>query len=76
MNDYRQVYKFTNGYGASVVCNSMSYGNDKGLFEVAVLGPDGDLCYDTPITNDVIGYCDFADVAEILEDIENLPKKE
>ena len=28
----------------------------KGLYEIAVLDSDGDLCYSTPITDDVIGY--------------------
>lgn len=71
MNEYRKVYKFDNGYGASVVCNFGSYGGKDGLFEVAVLKGD-DICYDTDITNDVIGWCGFAEVAEILERVKNL----
>ena len=71
LNEYRKVYKFDNGYGASVVCNFGSYGAKDGLFEVAVLKGD-DICYDTNITNDVIGWCDFAKVAEILERVKNL----
>lgn len=74
MNDYQKIYKFGNGYGASVVCNSMSYGRDKGLFEVAVLDLAGDIVYDTPVTNDVVGFLDFAGVADILQQIQNLPK--
>ena len=70
-NEYRKVYKFDNGYGASVVCNFGSYGAKDGLFEVAVLKGD-DICYDTNITNDVIGWCDFGKVAEILERVKNL----
>ena len=51
------IYEFDNGYGASIVQHSGSYGgNDKGLYEIAVLDSDGDLCYSTPITDDVIGY--------------------
>lgn len=69
--DYQKIYKFDNGYGASVVCNFGSYGAKDGLFEVAVL-KDDDICYDTNITNDVIGWCDFDKVAEILERIKNL----
>ena len=71
MNDYHKVYKFDNGYGASVVCNFGTYGSDKGLFEVAVLKGE-DICYDTDITNDVVGWCDFDKVAEILERVKNL----
>jgi hypothetical protein len=71
MNDYQKVYKFDNGYGASVVCNFGSYGAKDGLFEVAVLRGE-DICYDTDITNDVVGWCDFDKVAEILERVKNL----
>lgn len=69
--DYQKIYKFDNGYGASVVCNFGSYGAKDGLFEVAVLKGD-DICYDTPVSGDVIGFCDFAEVAKVLEQIKNL----
>jgi len=35
----------------------------------------GSLCYDTPITDDVIGYCDAVRVSEILNEIKNLEPK-
>ena len=73
LDGYHKVYKFDNGYGASVVSNAMSYGGSRGLFEVAVLDAAGNLNYDTPVTSDVEGYLDFAGVAEILEKIKNLP---
>ena len=75
LGGYSKQFKFDNGYGASVVCNSMSYGNSDGLFEVAVTKGD-DLCYTTPVTKDVEGFLDFAGVAEILEKIKKLPKVE
>lgn len=71
---YRKVYRFGNNYGASVVCNTGSYGGDMGLFEVAVLDITGDIVYDTPVTNDVIGYLDFDGVAKVLQEIQALPK--
>ena len=71
MNNYHKVYKFDNGYGASVVCNSGSYGAQDGLFEVAILKGD-DICYDTPITSDVVGWLDFAGVTDILNKIKAL----
>jgi hypothetical protein len=71
MNNYHKEYKFDNGYGASVICNFGSYGGQDGLFEVAILKGD-DICYDTNITNDVVGWCDFDKVAEILERVKNL----
>lgn len=72
---YKKVYKFGNGYGASVVCSQFSYGGDKGFFEVAVLDANGEIVYDTPITSDVIGWLDFDGVAKTLREIQCLPKK-
>jgi hypothetical protein len=71
MNEYQKVYKFDNGYSASVVSNAMTYGGNEGLFEVAVL-KDGKIVYDTPVTNDVVGWLDFAGVANILAEIKAL----
>lgn len=65
-------YEFKNGYGASVLRSSYSFGGDRGLFELAVL-KDGDICYSTPITNDVIGYLTADEVTEHLQRIEKLP---
>lgn len=62
-------FKFSNGFGASVVMHGGSYGGDKGLWELAVLGPDGHLTYDTPVTSDVLGYLAEADVTEALNAI-------
>ena len=64
--------QFDNGYGASVVKTPHSYGGDKGLYELAVLGTDGHLTYDTPITNDVIGYLRDIDVTDVMEKIQQL----
>jgi len=72
MADYQKVYKFDNGYGASVVCGLGTYGGNSGLFEVAVLDRDGNICYDTPITGDVLGFLDFQGVAEVLNKIKAL----
>jgi hypothetical protein len=71
MNDYHKIYKFENGYGASVISHSGSYGGNDGLFEVAVL-KNGEMCYDTPITSDVVGWLDFGGVADILNKIKAL----
>jgi len=67
---------FDNGYGASVVKTPYSYGGDKGLYELAVLGIDGHLTYATPITNDVIGYLRDIDVTDVMEKIQQLPNGE
>ena len=64
--------KFDNGYEVSVVKSQYSYGGDKGLYELAVLGKDGHITYDTPITNDVIGYLREQDVTDVMEKIQQL----
>lgn len=74
MNDYHKIVSFPNGYSASVVSNAMSYGGNKGLFEVGVMY-DGNLVYDTPVTSDVVGFLDFAGVAKTLQEIEALPSR-
>lgn len=63
-------FKFANGYGASVINDG--YGRDHGLFELAVIGPDGRLNYETPIADDVLGYLRASDVADVLDKIEAL----
>jgi hypothetical protein len=64
---------FENGYGASVIKADQSYGGSKGFYELAVFGPDGHITYDTPITDDVLGWLTEEDVTKLLQDVENLP---
>ncbi len=66
-----RVY-FDNGYGASVVRGPGTYGSDRGLYELAVLGKDGQITYNTPITDDVIGYLREIDVTDVMEKIQQL----
>jgi hypothetical protein len=68
----QKMYKFDNGYSASVVRGPGTYGFEDGLWELAVI-KDGDICYDTPITDDVLGYLSDDEVLSVLEKIENLP---
>ncbi len=63
---------FDNGYGASVVRHIMSYGGKLGLYELAILDKEGDLTYDTPVTNDVIGYLTKEEVTNYLIKIQEL----
>ena len=63
---------FENGYGVSVVSHTYSYGGKDGLFEIAVLDKDGDLTYDTPVTNDVIGYLTEEDVTDVMKQVQEL----
>ena len=63
--------QFDNGYEASVVKSEYTYGGKDGLYELAVF-KDGEICYDTPITDDVIGYLREQDVTEVMEKIQQL----
>ena len=67
-------FKADNGYGASIIQHDFSYGGNNGLWELAVVGKDGNLCYDTPITNDVLGYLTEEEVNSTLKKIELLPE--
>ena len=71
---YQKFVEFDNGYTASIVCNDMSYGSDRGLFEIAILYRDN-IVYDTGLTEDVIGFLDFQEVADTLKQIEQLPRR-
>lgn len=78
-DSYSHRFKFENNYGASVIKHYGSYGFEEDLFELAVTrynpsNPNsfGDLCYDTPITNDVIGFLTNDEVLKLLEKIKNL----
>ncbi len=71
-NGVGYVYEFENGYGASVVKHDVSYGGKMGLYEIAVLDSKGDLCYDTPITDDVVGFAGVTTVYETLDRIKSL----
>ncbi len=65
-------YIFPNGYGVSVVRFPGSYGYSQDLYEVAVIKgtvDDFELCYDTPITDDVLGHRDERDVEIIMEEV-------
>lgn len=78
LHDGKQfIFRFANGLGASVVSHSYSYGN-KDEFELAVIEFYEDaemgwnITYDTPITDDVIGYLKWDEVEDLLDRIESL----
>jgi len=60
----QHLFRFDNGYGASVVRRGGSYGGEYGKWELAVImfdsGVEGndawELTYDTPVTSDVEGW--------------------
>ena len=67
----QRIYKFPNGYGASVVCHKHSYGGKDGLYELAVLRDD-EIVYNTPITSDVIGWLSMSEAEQVLQQVKNL----
>lgn len=74
----RYIFRFKNGYGASVIKNRYSYGHEDNLWELAVIvfinTRKWHLCYDTPITDDVEGYLSNRQVRALLKRIKRLPK--
>ena len=72
MGGFNFVFKFDNKYGASVVCHENSYGGRQGLWELAVLDADLNITYETPITQDVLGWLEWERVLDILFQISRL----
>lgn len=71
----RAVIFFDNGFGASVIRSEHSYGGEDGLYELAVIKgnwEDWSICYDTDVTDDVLGYLSESDVSNLLQKIEEL----
>lgn len=73
MGGERAVIFFKNGYGASCIRGGVFY-TKCGTYEIAVLNTNGSIAYDTPITNDVLGYLPEHEANKALRDIANLPK--
>ena len=85
-NRIQKVYKFDNGYGASVIKGPNTYGGAEGLWEVAVIDnfspnfPDNlaedespwEICYTSGLTDDVFGRLNDPEVDAVLRQINNL----
>ena len=79
----QHIVFFPNGHGASLVRAvgpggiASTYGADQGLWELAVLRGTPDawvIDYTTPITDDVLGWLDHADLAAAIIAVARLPK--
>jgi len=77
----QRIYKFPNGWGASVVpeyklstSNTVQFESKPvtGLWEVAILDADGKLCYDTAITDDVVRNLNDPEVDNLLGQVSRL----
>lgn len=64
---------FPNGYSISVIDGPGTYSTRGLTYEIAVLDAKG-ICYDTPITGDVLGHQTSGQVTEIMKQIQELPK--
>ncbi len=63
---------FNNGYGVSLVTgDDLFCCDDERPYEAAVL-KDDELCYDTSLTSDVLGYQTAEDVEELLKKVSEL----
>ena len=74
-NELAARHFFPNGYGVSVVQFTTPFGAGSGLYELAVIKgveENWEICYDTPITGDVIGYLSEEEVEDLLLQVENL----
>ena len=77
-NGTQEIHRFDNGYGASKVMHDYSYGNDRDLWEIAIIKFTGDgewdweITYDTPITTDVIVYLTYTEAQAVLQQIKEL----
>ena len=63
---------FRNGYEVSVVQNGLSYGGDKGLYEIGVFNAAGGMCDPLGWGDDVKGWLTPEGVTTELELIEAL----
>ena len=66
---------FPNNYGVSVIRGYGGYGNSEGLYELGILY-DNHLCYDTGITEDVIGHLSPEGITEIMRQVQELGEQE
>jgi len=70
-NNKRASIEFENGFGVSVLFGYSFYSNGIDTYELAVLF-DGDICYSTEITDDVLGWITENQITEVMEKLQNL----
>ena len=64
------VLEFDNGYGVSVLLGDMFYSNGVDTYELGVLA-NGYLCYETPITDDVLGRVTEEEITKIMKELQS-----
>ena len=71
----QKIYRFPNGYGASVIKTLTSYGLELGVVKFTSENK-WQLTYETPITDDVLGHLTPETLEQALDDIAALAKAE
>jgi hypothetical protein len=66
MNQNPIIHKFPNGYGASIIRGNKAH------FELAVL-KGSTICYDTPLTDNVLVGLTSQEILDTLDLIKQLP---
>ena len=73
------LFRFPNGYGASVIRGGVALGSGTAPFELAVIqfnyDDDYQMCYNTSIAHDVLGYLTKTRVLDLLDQIQQLPDR-
>ena len=78
---YQRVYRFNNGYGASVVQGPKTFGGPEGLWELAVIKFDGEEFYEydvdenNSVSNEAIGHLGEHEIEPLLVAISHMHKK-
>jgi hypothetical protein len=68
--------QFDNGYGISVLLGGEGiYSNGIDTYEVAILY-DNELCYDSGLCDDILGYQTESEITELMVKIQSLPNKD
>jgi hypothetical protein len=72
MGGVQSVMMFDNGYGVSVIKTPHSYGGNRGQYELAVLDSSEAITYNTPVTEDVLGYLSEKEVTRHMIEVQKL----
>jgi hypothetical protein len=70
-NEKHAEMNFDNGCGVSVVFGETFYSDGTSTYELAVL-KDGEVCYDTEVTDDVLGYLSPEEVSDAMRKVQSI----
>ena len=72
-NSKHAVMEFKNGYSVSVIFGDQFCSNGIDTYEVAII-KDNHVCFDTPLTDNVLAYQNENEVTEIMRKVQELNK--